>query len=62
MLGVVSMAVCMLCEWLGSILRLERHNAHDISAPVTGMIIPLMLPASSGTMWSSWPMYLPYCW
>ena len=22
MLGVVSMAVCMLCEWLGSILRL----------------------------------------
>lgn len=46
MLGVVSMAVCMLCEWLGSILRLERHNAHDISALVTGMMIPLMLPAS----------------
>lgn len=46
MLGVVSMAACMLCEWLGSILRLERHNAHDISALVTGMMIPLMLPAS----------------
>ena len=45
MLGLVSMAVCMLCEWLGSLLRLERHNPHDISALVTGMMIPLMLPA-----------------
>ena len=36
MLAVVSMAVCMLCEWLGSLLRLERHNPHDISALVTG--------------------------
>ena len=44
-LGLVSMAVCMLCEWLGSLLRLERHNPHDISALVTGMMIPLMLPA-----------------
>ena len=46
LLGAVSMAVCMLCEWLGSLLRLERHNAHDISALVTGMMIPLMLTAS----------------
>lgn len=46
MLGVVSMAVCMLCELLGSLMRLERHNPHDISALVTGMMIPLMLPAS----------------
>ena len=45
MLGLVSMAVCMLCEWLGSLLLLERHNPHDISALVTGMMIPLMLPA-----------------
>lgn len=45
MLGLVSMAVCMLCEWLGSLLRLERHNPHDISALVTGMMIPMMLPA-----------------
>ena len=46
MLGVISMAVCMLCEWLGSLMRMERHNTHDLSALVTGMMIPLMLPAS----------------
>ena len=45
MLGVISMAVCMLCEWLGSLMRLVRHNTHDLSALVTGMMIPLMRQA-----------------
>lgn len=46
MLGLVSMLVCMAAELLGSALRLERHNRRDLSALVTGMMIPLMLPAS----------------
>ena len=46
MLGLISGAVCFVAEHLCVLLRLEQHNWRDLSALVTGFMIPLMLPAS----------------
>lgn len=45
-LGVISGTVCALSDLLCSVLRLERRNWRDLSCWVTGLMIPLMLPAS----------------
>lgn len=45
-LAAVSGVTCFLTEHLAVQLRLDSHNWRDLSSWVTGMMIPLMLPAS----------------
>lgn len=52
LLGLACVASCALADALGIWARHERFCAGDLSPVVTGMIIPLMLPASA-------PNYIP---
>jgi electron transport complex protein RnfD len=45
-MGVFSVAVCLGCDVICNLIHKKRHNVRDLSAIVTGMILPLMLPAS----------------
>ena len=45
-LGLFSVFVCLLCDILCSAISKKRYNLRDFSAVVTGMILPLMMPAS----------------
>ena len=42
----VSVGVCFGCDVLCDLANKRRHNLRDFSSVVTGMMIPLMLPAS----------------
>lgn len=46
MLGIVSMLAAAAADVICTTLRLERRNWRDLSPLVTGLLIPLMLPAS----------------
>lgn len=43
---LLSVAVCWLCDLLCCLLRSRPFNFRDFSSVVTGLIIPLMMPAS----------------
>ena len=45
-LGVVGAAVCLICDRLCCVAMGRRPNRRDISPVVTGLILPLMMPAS----------------
>lgn len=45
-LGAGSVLVCLLTDILCNLMLKRRHNIRDLSAIVTGMILPLMMPAS----------------
>lgn len=46
MLGAVSVAVCVCADVLCCLLRRRKVNVMDFSAVVTGLLIPLLMPAS----------------
>ncbi|MGI6403491.1 MAG: RnfABCDGE type electron transport complex subunit D [Oscillospiraceae bacterium] len=45
-LGLGSVAICLFCDVLCTIVFKKRYNLWDHSAIVTGMMLPLMMPAS----------------
>ncbi|HHY53387.1 MAG TPA: RnfABCDGE type electron transport complex subunit D, partial [Clostridiales bacterium] len=45
-MGLGSVAICLLCDVLCTVIARRRYNLSDYSAIVTGMILPLMMPAS----------------
>lgn len=46
LLAVASVLTCIVCQGLCSLLQGRRLNVRDLTPIVTGMMIPLMLPAS----------------
>lgn len=47
MLMAVSVVTCTLADWLCVLIRGKAFNLRDFSPMVTGLIIPLLMPASS---------------
>jgi len=45
-LGVWSVAICVLADVAGTLMRRQRPHIRDLSAVVTGMLLPLMMPVS----------------
>lgn len=46
MLGIASVVAAVVCDIIGLLLARHRVNPRDLSAVVTGMLIPLFLPAA----------------
>jgi len=45
-LGVGSALLCALCNFLATLMSGQKSNSRDFSPLVTGLILPLMMPAS----------------
>ncbi len=47
-LGLGSVAVCLACDVACNFITRGGHNIRDLSAIVTGLLLPLMMPATVG--------------
>ncbi len=45
-LGVTGIVTCLISSWICSLISAKKINFYDLSPIVTGMLIPLLLPAS----------------
>ena len=61
-LAVVSVAACLVSEWLYRTLTRQSNTLPDLSAAVTGLLLALTLPPPPPTGWRLWAASSPSWW